>query len=593
MTTATKTRERSAASQNEAQTEQQKKKSPKKQPNTGNGPAKDALRIIPLGGQEEVGRNMTLFEYKDDIVILDIGLQFPEENMPGIDYIIPDVRYLQGKEKNIRGVVLSHGHLDHIGAITHILPKLGWPVVYGSRLTLAMVRKRLEESKLQDQFRSQEIKSAKQKLRLGKIMVKFFDVTHSIMDAVGVIIETPHGSAIHMGDWRYDLDPADGRPTNFSDLAKVGSPNHPTLLMMESLGSTKPGHQMSTKQVYDNLQRIVKGVPGRLIIATFSSMVERVGQIVNIAEKYGKKVALDGYSMKTNMEIAKQIGYIKFHSKTLININQIHDYPEKKVVVICTGAQGEDRGVLMRIATKEHRHISVLPNDTIVFSSSVIPGNERTIQSLKDKLYRLGANVLHQEIMDVHASGHALIEDIKLLLKEVKPTYLMPVYANHYLLQEAKKVAMSVGFPEKNIFVLDNGNILEWEKNTIKILPEKIPINYVYVDGLGVGDISHVVLRDRKMMAGDGMIVVIATVDTKKGQLIHNPDLISRGFIYMKENKKLIEQTRRKVKRIFGGKLDTNLDENYYKDKIRNEIGQFLYNKTQRRPMVLPVIIKV
>lgn len=551
------------------------------------------FQIIPLGGQEEVGRNMTIYEYSGDIIILDIGLQFPEENMPGIDYIIPDIRSLQGREKDIRAVILTHGHLDHIGAAAHILPRLGWPTVYGSRLTLAIVKKRLEEAKLLHLFKCQEITSINTKLQLGKITVSFFDVTHSIMDALGVIIQTPVGNAIHMGDWRYDLDPANGKLTDFSGLARWNTPKIPSLLMMESLGSTKPGHQVSTRQINESLKKIVESAKGRLIIATFSSSIERVGQLIDIAEKLGKKVALDGYSMKANMEIAKKIGYVKFNPHTVIDISQIDDYPENKIVVICTGAQGEDRGVLMRIATGEHRKLKVRANDTIIFSSSVIPGNERTIQTLKDKLYRLGARVLHQEIMDVHASGHALIEDIKLLLRQVKPKYLMPVYANHYLLREGAKVAESDGFTKENVFVLDNGNILEWTKAGPRISPQKVSIEYVYVDGLGVGDISHVVLRDRQMMAGDGMIVVIATVDTKQGKLVHNPDLISRGFIYMKENKKLIEETRRRVKKIFSENLTTDLDENYYKDKIRNDIGQFLYQKTQRRPMVLPVIIKV
>lgn len=556
--------------------------------------AKNVTRIIPLGGQEEVGRNMTIFEYNNDIVVLDLGLQFPEENMPGIDYIIPDTRYLRGKEKNIRGVILSHGHLDHIGAVAHLLPKLGWPTVYASRLTLALVRKRLEEAKILQNLRAQEIKNVRDRLILGHFTINFFNVTHSIMDAVGVIIQTPTSNIIHMGDWKYDLEPVEGKITDFSHLARWSQTQKGSLLMMESLGSTKPGHQISTRQVNNNLKNIVENVPGRLIIATFSSMVERVGQLVSIAEKLGKKVALDGYSMKTNIEISRKIGYIKFKPTTLIDISRIHDYPPNKIVIICTGAQGEDRAVLMRIATGEHRFVEILPQDTIIFSSSVIPGNERTIQTLKDKLYRLGAAVIHQEIMDVHSGGHALIEDIKLLLSQVKPKYLMPVYANHYLLREAAKVVQTIGFPKENIFILDNGHILELKRNSPpKILPFKVPVEYVYVDGLGVGDVSHVVLRDRQQMAGDGMIVVIATIDTRRGKLVHNPDLISRGFIYMKENKKLIEQTRRRVKRMFSGKLDSNLDDNYYKDKIRNEIGQFLYSKTQRRPMVLPVIIEV
>lgn len=552
----------------------------------------NVLRIIPLGGQEEVGRNCTIFEYGKDIVILDIGLQFPEEDMPGIDYIIPNTSYLKGKERNIRGIILSHGHLDHIGAVPHILPQLGFPPVYGSKLTLALVRKRLEESGLNAQLKAHEIKSTREQLQLGRITVGFFEVAHSIMDAMGVVISTPDIAVIHMGDWRYDLDPVEGKPTDFCHLAALNQRKRPTLLMMESLGSTKEGHQGSEREVVETLGRLVTEAPGRVIIATFSSMLERISQIINIADKLGKKVALDGFSLKTNVEIGKRIGYLKFKHSTIVDMSRIHDYPHNKVVVICTGAQGEDRAVLMRIATGEHRHLKVEPKDTIIFSSSVIPGNERSIQRLKDTLYRQGAEVIHKEIMDVHTGGHAYIEDIKLLLKQIRPHYLAPVYANHYLLREASKVAQSIGFSEHNIFIMDNGHILEAGPRGLRILKEKVTTDYVFVDGLGVGDVSHVVLRDRQMMAADGMIVVITTIDQRRGRLVHNPDLISRGFVHMKENRKLIEQTRAKVKEMFSGNLK-ELDENYYRDQIRNVVGQFLFEKTQRRPMVLPVIIQV
>ena len=554
--------------------------------------ASDALRIIPLGGQEEVGRNCTVFEYGSDIVILDVGLQFPEEDMPGIDYIIPNVSYLKGKERNIRGVILSHGHLDHIGAVPHILPQLGWPPVYASKLTLALVRRRLEESRLASHLRAHEIKSSFQDLQLGKIRINFFDVTHSIMDAMGVIVSTPDIAVVHMGDWRYDLDPVEGKPTDFSHLARWNTRQRPSLLMMESLGATKEGHQGSEREVYQTIRGIITQAKGRVIIATFSSMLERIGQIIQIAEAAGRKVALDGFSMKTNVEIGKRIGYLRFRPATLIDIARIHSYPKDKVIVICTGAQGEDRAVLMRIASGEHRHVKVEPQDTIVFSSSVIPGNERTVQRLKDTLYRQGAEVYHKEIMDVHTGGHAFIEDIKLLLRQVNPTYLVPVYANHYLLRESAKVARSIGFPSEHIYLLDNGQILEVSRRGVHLRPEKASTNYVFVDGLGVGDVSHVVLRDRQMMAEDGMLVVIATIDTRRGRLVHNPDLISRGFVHMKENRGLIEQTRAKVKELFSGNLK-QVDENYFKDRIRNVLGEFLYQKTLRRPMILPVIIQV
>src|SRR3990167_1846144 len=552
------------------------------------------LRIIPLGGQEEVGRNMTIFEYGDDIVVLDMGLQFPEEDMPGVDYIIPDIRYLKGKERKIRGVILSHGHLDHIGAVPHLLPRLGWPTVYASRMTLALVRRRLEEAKLLRYLKAYEIKSASETLTLGRIRLGFFDVTHSIMDAMGVIIQTPVANVIHPGDWRYDLNPVTGRPTDFSKLARWNTRTTPSVLMMESLGSTKEGSQISEIEIFRNIKGLLERAPGRVIIATFASMVERVGWLINISEQLGKKVALDGYSMKMNVEIAKKIGYLKFQKQTLIDVKKIHDYPDNKVVVVCTGAQGEDRAVLMRVASGEHRSIKLKKSDTIIFSSSVIPGNERTIQRLKDNLYRQCDHVVHKEIMDVHGGGHALVEDIKLLIRQVKPKYLLPVYANHYLLKEAGKVATSIGFPPHNIAYLDNGSVVEVTSENFRIAPQKIPIEYIFVDGLGVGDVSHVVLRDRQMLAADGMLVVVMTIDSKSGKLINSPDIISRGFVYMKDSKRLIDETRSKIKDILKTPDGTKLaDETFIRDKVRNELGQFLFQKTERRPMILPVVIEV
>jgi ribonuclease J len=572
----------------QTQAEQQKSRPPRQQQNT--------LRVIPLGGQEEVGRNMTVFEYGKDIVVLDMGLQFPEEDMMGIDYIIPDAKYLKGKERNIRGVILSHGHLDHIGALPHLLPQLGWPTVYASKMTLALVRKRLEEARLLKFFKSHEIQSADQTISLDSIKVNFFAATHSIMDATGVIIQTPVANIIHPGDWRYDLNPVQGEPTNFSNLSFWNKEKTPSVLMMEALGSTKEGFQIPESEIYNNIRQIVADAPGRVIIATFASMVERVAWIVKIAEELGKKVALDGYSMKVNIEMAKQFGYVKFDKGTLIDVKRLADYPDNKVVVICTGAQGEDRAVLMRIANGEHRHIKIQKSDTIVFSSSVIPGNERTIQRLKDNIYRQCDNVIHKEIMDVHGGGHGLIEDIKRLIRETKPKYLIPVYANHYLLREAAKVAKSIGFPAQNIFIADNGSVLEISSQGIKFADKKIPIEYVFVDGLGVGDIGNIVLRDRQAMAKDGMFVVIVTVDSRTGKVLNSPDIISRGFIYMRESKELLFEVRQQVKKIVHQATalgHSPINETYIKENLRDKIGQFLYNKTQRRPMFLPVLIEV
>jgi ribonuclease J len=553
------------------------------------------FRIIPLGGQEEVGRNMTVYEYGSDIVILDMGLQWPEEDMPGIDYVIPDINYLKGKEGNIRGVLLSHGHLDHIGALPHLLPKLNWPPVYASKLTLTLAQKRLKEARMMQFFKSHEIKSEKEALQLGNFKINFFSATHSIMDSLGAIIQTPIVNVIHLGDWRYDLGPVSGQPTDFSHLAKWNTEKIPSLLMMDSLGSTREGHQISEQEIYKNVRKILENASGRVIVATFSSMVERVGWIIDIAEQLNKKVILDGYSMKTNIEIAKKLGYLKFNEKTIINIKNINSYPNDKLIIICTGAQGEDRAVLMRIANHEHRQIRLKKNDTIIFSSSVIPGNERTIQRLKDNLYRQCDNVIHKEIMDVHGGGHAQIEDIKLLIRQAKPKYLLPVYANHYFLCEAAKIAISIGFPANNIFILDNGSILESSEQKIKIADKKIPIDYIMVDGLGVGDIGEIVLRDRQMLAKDGMFVVVVAINHQTGKVQGSPDIISRGFVYLRESKELLRETRRKVIGIINrtSSAEGTTNWTYVKSELRNKIGEFLFQKTERRPIVLPVVIEV
>lgn len=554
------------------------------------------LRIYPLGGNEEVGRNCTIFEWGNDIIVLDVGVQFPEEDMPGVDYIIPNITSLKGKEKNIRGVILSHGHLDHIGAVPHIIPELGNPTVIGSDITLALAKKRNEEFEGNPNLRTMTIKKSGDRVKLGKFTVEFFNVAHSIRDSFGVIIQTQFVNIIHMGDWRYDLDPVEGPPTDFSHLAKWNTKKIPSLLAMESLGAIHEGFQGSEKDVYKSMEDIIENAVGRVIFGTFSSMLERIGQVMELSEKRGRKVAIDGYSMKAAVEIGKRFGYIKIKQSNLIPISQVNKYPAEKVTVICTGSQGEGRAVLMRIANGEHRHVRIEPNDTVVFSSSVIPGNERSIQKLKDSLYRQGANVVHKEIMDeIHAGGHAKKEDIKLLLKQVKPEYLMPVYANYYILKEAERLIVSQGIPKEKIFVLDNGQILEIDKKGPRVTKTKVQTDYVFVDGLGVGDVSNIVLRDRQIMAGDGMLVLIATIYGKTGELVQNPDIISRGFIYLKENKRLVEDIRRRVRKVLENHHDprTPAQDSYIKDRIRNDIGQFIFQKTERRPMILPVVIIV
>jgi ribonuclease J len=556
---------------------------------------KDNLRIIPLGGNEEVGRNMTVFEYAGDIVILDMGMMFPEEDMPGIDYIVPNISYLKGKEKNIRGVIFSHGHLDHIGAAPILLNQLGNPPVIGRDMTLAMIKKKMEdfEKGSAETLQTMRIKSVTDKITLGKFQIEFFEIEHSIMDAVGVILKTPHGTIIHPGDWTMEKDAQGKSLVTYTELAKLPSPR---ILMLESLGATNTNPARTTEEeMYFNLDKLVSEAPGKIIIGTFSSQIKRIGHILEYAEKIGKKVALDGYSMKMNVDIAKELGYIKMHKETLIPTTDLHKYPANKVVIICTGAQGEGNAVLSRIVNGEHRHIQIQKTDTIIFSSSVIPGNERTVQRLKDNLYRKCDNVIHSDILDVHISGHCSAQDIQEILRQVRPDFFLPVYGNHYMLKEAEKLATRIGFKKENIFVLDNGNVLELQNGQAKLLPTKVDTSYVMVDGLGVGDIGQVVLRDRQLLAQDGMFVITVIIDSKTKKIIGKPQVTSRGFIFVKENFDLVNATKKKVEEIVAKKTspDQSINWDYVKNNIRETVGSFLYQKTERRPMVLPVVIEV
>ncbi len=554
---------------------------------------KGKLRVIPIGGCEEVGRNMTIYEYDGDIVIIDMGLQFPEENMPGIDFIIPNVKYLEGREKDVRGVIFTHGHLDHIGAAPILLEKLGNPPIIAMPLTFALIKHKQEDYKkgTSNKLKVVTIKSVKDKVSLGKFKVGFFQVEHSIMDSMGIVLETPAGSIIHPGDWTMERDEKGETHIDYTHLQKVPSPR---ILMLESLGSLHDNRHGTYQEMYQNLYNILQNAPGRVVIATFSSQVQRVKWVIEAAKQLGKKVALDGYSMKMNIKIAQELGYVKIPKGSLIDIRKIDDYPENNVVVVCTGAQGEENAVLNRIASKRHRTVTLRKKDTVIFSSSIIPGNERTIQNLKDNIYRQCDNVIHGDIMDVHISGHSTKQDILSMIDQVKPDYYIPVYANHFFLKEAKNLAAKNGFPEDKIIVPDNGTIIDFEGHNFKIEDKKAPAGYVFVDGLGVTDSQFVVIRDRQVLAEDGMVVVIATIHSKTGKLIQNPDIISRGFVFLKDNKKLIEDVRHKVKKmVIESDPLTWADTNQIRNDIRDKIGQFVFSKTEKRPMILPVVIEV
>jgi len=556
--------------------------------------SEESLRIIPLGGCEEVGRNMTCFEYGKDIVILDMGLQFPEEDMPGIDYVIPNIEYLKGKERNIRAVVFSHGHLDHIGAAAILLEKLGNPQVIGRPLTLEMVKHRVEDTHrgASKKLKTNYIKDLNQKINLGVFTLSFFQVDHTIMDAVGVILETPVATVLHPGDWTIEKDPIGRQPLSYKHLANL---KRPTVLMLESIGSTSSKEPVTEEEMLNNLYMLMERAPGRTIIATFSSQIERIKQILEFAARTNRKVALDGFSMKLNIELATKLGYIKIPKGTIITTDKAHTYPDNKVVIVCTGAQGEEMAALSRIVAGNHRHIKIKKEDTIIFSSSVVPGNERTVQRLKDNLYRQSDYVYHSDIIDVHMTGHGNINGIKQMLREIIPDYFIPVYGNHYMLKEGAKIAIDTGFRKDRIFVPDNGSIIKFTRQGAEVLKEKAPSSYVFVDGLGVGDVGEIVLRDRQVLAEDGMFVIVAVIDSKTGRVKGSPDIISRGFVYLRESKDLLQQTRRKVIEIVdktaghGGAVNWT----YVKDEIRNKVGDYLASRTSRRPMILPVVIEV
>jgi len=549
------------------------------------------LRVAVLGGNEEVGRNCTMIEYKNDIILIDMGLMFPQEDMPGVDYIIPNMSYLKGKEKNIRGVIITHGHYDHIGAIPHTVPLIGNPPIYALPMSAAIIKRRQTDF----QTRPLDVRTVKLEdtIQLGALKVSFFHINHSIPDAAGIVIETPEGVICHTGDWKFDFHPTGVEHADFQYIAEIGRKGV-MLLMGDSTNATKPGHQLSEKVIGEELERILEKAPGRVIVGTFASLLGRVKQLIESADKLGKKVALDGFSMKTNVEIAKELGFIKVPARAFIPIDQVDKYPPNKVLIICTGAQGEKNAALHRIANDEHRCLRIQPDDTIVFSSSVIPGNENSVQRLTDVLYRKRARVINYSMMDVHAGGHAQKEDIKLMLALMKPKYYAPIEGNHFLLRENANVAYSMGWTEQNVFVVDNGQIMEFAQGSGKMTKEKIPTDYVFVDGLGVGDVSQVVLRDRQLLAEDGMVVVIIQIDQHTGKIIGSPDIISRGFIFMKDQQELIDMTRKQVQDALNDtSTASSMDPKEVKNKIRDKIGAFLFQKTERRPMIIPVIIEV
>ncbi len=562
------------------------------------------LRVMVLGGLEEVGRNMTVIEYEKEIIIIDMGLQFPEEDMPGIDYVIPNVSYLEDKKDRIKAVFITHGHFDHIGGIPHIMGVIGNPPMFMGKMTAGLVRKRIAEFKQAPVLKIKEITEFDRVKISDKLQVEFLRVNHSIPDCFAIIINTPLGKVVHTGDFKIDFTPVNDKPADLNRIAQLGAENI-LLMMSDSTDAVHLGYQISESAIGDEMDKLFEKITGRIIIGTFASQLSRIQKIFDLAKKYGRRISLQGRSINDNVEVAHQINYLKFDPKIIVEDKDLNRLRDDKIIIIGTGAQGENNAFLSRVVNNEHRVISLRSGDTVIFSSSVIPGNERTIQNLMDMVVRQGAKIINYKMMDIHAGGHAKQEDLKLMMRLIRPQYFMPIEANHYMLQAHAELAEQVGIFKENIFVADNGQVVEFKKghkviNDKKfevlgtLTKEKVPSDYVMVDGLGVGDVSAIVLRDRRVMSEDGMIVVIVTIDSKTGDLIGSPDLISRGFIYMKENRDLIEKVRSKVKFIVKDKNDnTPADDDYIKNKIRNEVGQFLFGATKRRPMVLPVVIKI
>ncbi|MCC6934817.1 MAG: ribonuclease J [Candidatus Yanofskybacteria bacterium] len=554
--------------------------------------ASDTLKVMALGGLGEIGKNCYVLEYKDDILVIDAGILFPDESMPGIDFIIPNTAYLESKRENIRGFLLTHGHMDHVGAVPYVQTKLGNPDIYTAELTKNMVLKRHTEFPHLPKLPIHVVKDG-DRVKMGDhFTVEFFHVNHNIPDDLGVFVETPVGNFIHTADFKFDPSPVNDRPMDLQKIREYGD-RGVLAMMIDSTDAERPGHGVSEQTIYENMDAIFKDATGMLIIGTFSSMINRMQQIVQLSEKYGRKVIFDGYSLKTNVEIAKEMGYMKIQKGTQISMEQLRDYPRDRITVVATGAMGQEGASLMRIVNGEHRHIQMQKKDTVIFSSSVIPGNERSVQYLKDMLYRGGVKVYHYQMMDIHAGGHARQEDLKEMMLLTRPKFLMPHHGHYSMMVSNGELGKAVGIPDENIIIADNGQIVNFTADQWWFDKKTIPANYVMVDGLGVGDIGNVVLRDRQALAEDGMFTIVMVIDPKTGRMRTSPDIISRGFIYLKEQKDLLMQVRKKVRHIVESEKARPLNLSYLKDEIRDQVGLFLFQKTERRPMVLPVIIEV
>lgn len=557
--------------------------------------AKGDLRIVPLGGVEEVGRNMTAIEYGEDIIVVDAGIQFTDAETPGVDYILANTKYLEERVDRIRALVITHGHLDHIGGIPYLITRLGNPPIYTREFGSLLIRKRQEEFPHLPPLDIRIVDASDKSIPISKdLKVRFFGLTHSIPDSTGIIIETPLGDIINTGDVRVENE--DGVPVDKEvEQYKMFKDRNVLLFTMDSTGIEKPGFSPSEASILKNIDEIVAKADGRIILATFASQVERIIEFFNTAKRYGRKVVIEGRSMKTNVDIVKHLGLVDVSH--IIPVEDIEKYPANKIMMIVTGAQGEEFAALMRMSNRTHKHVRLIRSDTVILSSSIIPGNERAISKLKDNLFRHDSKIITYLDSDVHTSGHGKRGELEWIHKQIDYKYFMPVHGHHYMLKQHAELAEQLGCARENIIVPDNGSVIEIRKGGDEFikLKEKAPSDDVVVEGFSVGDVSEVVIRDRKMLAEDGIFVVIAMVNTRTGRLKKSPDIIARGFVYLRESQDLLSEARSVIKKSIesstAGMNPINFD--YAKNAVTDDVSRFLFQKTAKKPMVIPVILGV
>ncbi|KND48162.1 MAG: ribonuclease J [Parcubacteria bacterium C7867-006] len=556
-------------------------------------PIGDNIRIIPLGGVEEIGRNMTMIEYKNDIIVIDIGFQFKDEDTPGIDYILPNTKYLEDNKDRIRGLFITHGHLDHIGGLPFIIDRIGYPKIYTRQFGAIMIQKRQDEFPHLQPLDIQIIEG-NETINVGSLKVKTFPISHTIPDSMGLIIETPYGNIVFIEDVR--VDNVNGVPTEEEvEQYKMFKNMNTLLLTMDSTSIEKPGFSLSENVVVENIDKFIKETKSRLIIATFASQVERIIAIINAAEKYNKKIVIEGRSMKSNIEIVKHLKLAD--AKNIIPLEDIENYPPDRIIMLVTGAQGEEFAALMRIANKTHKYVRLKPTDTVLLSASVIPTNHKSVVNLKDNLYRSGAKIVTYLDSDIHASGHGNRDELKWIHQQIPYKFFMPVHGNHYMLCQHAELSYSLGHNKEDVVIPDNGSIVEIYDNgeKIRILKEKVPSNLVLVDGFSVGDVQEMVIRDRKMLAQDGIFLIVVSINTKTGKLKKSPDIIARGFVYVRESQDLLTNARMIIKKTVEDTTQgmNPIDFDMVKSVLADNVARFLFQKTAKKPMVIPVILGV